>query len=310
MGGLKPAHDNQYGFDVEAPLWRGAYVSLDTSQQKTRGMVNGNVLVPLPSERTPLATDPALRAYVQLILDAYPDEIPNRTDIDPRMLNTNSPQRVDGQNWNTHFDQRHREPRQAGVSVRLPGQKVTAFQLVAGQNPDTTGLANDGRVTWHRDWTSATSTSATVAFDRTTSLLAPSKDNLGPSINVGGLQGLGPAPDVPAYRADNLFRQGVQVRHAHGAHEFVFGFEISRRQYNGFRSDSSRPDIAFIADSQNDAITNLRLGLPYSMVASIGDLSAGFRSWEMSYYAGDTWRAGANLTAELWASLPTQPGAQ
>ncbi len=66
VGGLKPAHDNQYGFAVEAPLWRGAFLSLDMGQQKTRGMVNGNVLVPLPSERTPLATDPALRAYVLL----------------------------------------------------------------------------------------------------------------------------------------------------------------------------------------------------------------------------------------------------
>jgi hypothetical protein len=241
VGGLKPAHDNQYGFAVEAPLWRGSFLTLDTNQQKTRGMVNGNVLVPLPSESIPLATDPALRTYVQLILNAYPDEIPNRTDIDPRMLNTNSPQRVDGQIWNTHFDQR------------------------IGSRDN----ANDGRVTWRRDWTAATSTSATVAFDRTASMLAPSKDNLGSSINVGGLQGLGPSPDVPAYRADNLFRQGVQVRHAHGVHTFVFGFEISRRQYNGYRSGSSRPDIAFIADSQNDAITNLRLGLPYSMAESI-----------------------------------------
>jgi hypothetical protein len=296
VGGLKPAHDNQYGFALEAPLWRGSFLTLDTSQQKTRGMVNGNVLVPLPSERTPLAADPALRAYVQLILNAYPDRIPNRTDIDPRMLNTNSPQRVDGQIWNTHFDQRIGSRDKLMFQYGYLGQKVIAFQLVAGQNPDTAGFANDGRVTWRRDWSPATSTSATVAFDRTTSLLAPSKDNLGPSINVGGLQGLGPSPDVPAYRADNLFRQGVQVRHAHGAHTFVFGFEISRRQYNGFRSDSSRPTVAFIADSQNDAITNLRLGLPYSMVESIGDLSAGFRSWEMSYYAGDTWRAGSNLT--------------
>jgi hypothetical protein len=296
VGGLKPAHDNQYGFDVETPLWRGAHVSLATSQQKTRGMVNGNVLVPLPSERTPLATDPALRAYVRLILNAYPNEIPNRTDIDPRMLNTNSPQRVDGQNWNTRFDQEIGRRDKLSVQYGYLGQQVTAFQLVAGQNPDTTGVSHDGRVTWRRDWSAATSTSATVAFSRTTSLLAPSKDNLGPSINTGGLQGLGPAPDVPAYRADNLFREGVQARHEYGAHSLVFGFEIARRQYNGFRSDSSRPTIAFIADAHNDAITNLRLGLSYSMVTSIGDLSAGFRGWEMSYYAGDTWRAGANLT--------------
>ena len=74
---------------------------LETTQQKTRGMVNGNVLAPLPSERTPLATDPALRDYIQRVLNSYPNEVPNRTDIDPRMLNTNSPQRVDGAGWDT-----------------------------------------------------------------------------------------------------------------------------------------------------------------------------------------------------------------
>jgi len=100
------------------------------------------------------------------------------------------------------------------------------------------------------------------------------------------------------------------VRHEHGTHTFVFRFEIARRQFNGFRSDSSRPRSLSSPDSQNDAITNLRLGLPYSMVIAVGDLSAGFRSWEMSYYAGDTWRAGLEPHPQLWASLPTQPGAQ
>ena len=104
---------------------------------------------------------------------------------------------MDGQIWNAHFDQQIGSRDNLMFQYGYLGEKVIAFQLVAGQNPDTMGFSNDGRVTWRRDWTSATSTSATVAFDRTTSLLAPSKDNLGPSINVGGLQGLGPSPDVP-----------------------------------------------------------------------------------------------------------------
>ena len=307
VGGLKPAHDNQYGFSVEAPLWRGAFATLDMGQQKTRGMVNGNVLVPLPSERTPLATDPTLRAYVQLILNSYPNEVPNRTDIDPRMLNTNSPQTVNGQNWNTRFDQQIGARDKLVLQYHLMDSKVIAFQLVAGENPDTTSWSNDGRVTWIRDWTPSTSTSATVGLDRTTSLLVPSKDNLGPSISVGGLTGLGPPPDIPQYRADNLYRYGAQLRHTHGTHAFFFGFELSRRQYNGYRSDSSRPYINFTANGQNSSITELRLGLPYAMVLSIGDISGGFRSWGPSFYAGDTWHASPNLTVSYGLRYEPSP---
>ena len=57
--------------------------------------MNGNVLVPLAAERTPLTTDPATFGLVQRWIDAYPKALPNRTDIDPRALNTNSPQAID-----------------------------------------------------------------------------------------------------------------------------------------------------------------------------------------------------------------------
>jgi len=111
---------------------------------------------------------------------------------------------------------------------------------------------------------------------------------------------------VPGYRADNLFARSAgapRTRHSH----VRLRVRIARRQFNGFRSDSSRPTVAFIADFQNDAITNLRLGLPYSMVIAVGDLSAGFRSWEMSYYAGDTCaRARASPSAMGFATNPAR----
>ncbi|MEZ5366564.1 MAG: hypothetical protein R2748_30555 [Bryobacterales bacterium] len=41
-----------------------------------RGQVNGNVPVPLESERTALTTDPVVRPIVEDILSAYPAEAP------------------------------------------------------------------------------------------------------------------------------------------------------------------------------------------------------------------------------------------
>ena len=73
-------------------------------QRKIRGMVNGNVLVPLAEERIPLATDPATRSIVQRYLNAYPNVLPNRLDFDPRALNINSPQRIDEVDGTTRLD--------------------------------------------------------------------------------------------------------------------------------------------------------------------------------------------------------------
>src|SRR5262249_33447813 len=89
VGGVQPAHQNEYGLGLAGPLWKGAYISLDGSQHKIRGSVNGNILVPRLNERAPLITDPATRRIVERFLAAFPGVPPNRTDIVPRALNTN-----------------------------------------------------------------------------------------------------------------------------------------------------------------------------------------------------------------------------
>ncbi|MCC6539708.1 MAG: hypothetical protein IT162_19320, partial [Bryobacterales bacterium] len=62
---VRPARENEPALSVSGPAWRGAWVAVDLSLQRLRGNVNGNVLVPLLSERTALATDPALRRIAQ-----------------------------------------------------------------------------------------------------------------------------------------------------------------------------------------------------------------------------------------------------
>ncbi|MCX6631020.1 MAG: hypothetical protein NTW28_25690, partial [Candidatus Solibacter sp.] len=81
-GAVKPSRQNNYGGRfVERVKGLGVFTG-NLSQRKVRGMVNGNALVPLASERTPLATDAAVCALVARFLAAYPDELPNRADLD------------------------------------------------------------------------------------------------------------------------------------------------------------------------------------------------------------------------------------
>jgi len=105
VGGLPPARENSYGFAFGRRVWKGAAITVDGSQNRIRGNVNGNILAPLPSERTPTATDPAVRSFIQRVLDAYPNAAPNRPDINGRMLNTNAPQRINDDAFSVRLDQ-------------------------------------------------------------------------------------------------------------------------------------------------------------------------------------------------------------
>ena len=299
VGDVKPARENSYGAELTGPLFRRTAFSLTGSQQKIRGMVNGNVLVPLPGERTPLATDPALAAYVSRILGAYPDEPPNRPDVNPRMLNTNSPQRVDSDTASGRLDHSVNERDRLGVRYQFVRQRVVAFQFVKGQNPDTTTRSHQSRLTWSRQSGPKFTLQATLGYDQIGSQLVPENNNVGPLISTGGLTSAGPHQDLPIDRTEKLFRHAVLARRNSGKHQTTAGYEVLRRHLNGVQNDSVLGSISFQNDGGRDAITNLRLGLATRMFISVGETYRRFRSWDQAYYVGDKWQATQALTLTL-----------
>src|SRR6266545_4539380 len=170
-GSLQPAHENDYGITAGVGVWRGGRLTVEGSQQALRGSVNGNVLVPLASERTPLATEPAVRRLIQRWMDAYPMALPNRTDIDPRALNINSAQSIDTEASNIRLDQTLRGRNRIFAQHAFTNQKVRAFQFVAGQNPDTNTKSHNARITWDHRFNSRALLDVTLGFDRVHSLL-------------------------------------------------------------------------------------------------------------------------------------------
>ncbi len=184
-------------------------------------MVNGNVLVPLLSERTPLAADPAvasLRAAHPGM--GIPAELPNRTDINKRMLNTNSPQTINSETASARIDQIITKRDRLALRYQRVHQRVLAFQLLKGQNPDTTTRSHQPRITWMRQQSSATTFNVSLGFDRLASQLVPEKNNVGSAVlHRAAFPSVGPNQDLPIDRAENMFRQAVQIRRVRGRHE-------------------------------------------------------------------------------------------
>ena len=298
-GPVAPARENEYGFGLSLPSWEGGFLTLDGSQRKISGNVNGNVLTPSLEERTPLATDPATRAFVEAILSAYPAELPNRTDLDPRALNTNAPQLIDNDSAGIQLDQAAGERNRFLFRYRFTAQGVEAFQLVAGQNPDTRTKSHDARVTWLRERGTAV-TRVSARFGRVGSLLTPDESWGGPLISAGSaISRLGAGSRIPTDRALNDFSYSAQRQQTQGRHQWTLGAELIRQQVNGSKSNTHRGLFTFRNDLGASAITNLRLGRATMYSVSIGNVHRGFRNWRSVLYAGDQWRALQNLTLSL-----------
>ena len=300
VGGVRPAHDNSYGFTLGMPLGNGTSGTFRGGQTRSRGNVNGNVLVPTPEERTPLSTDPATRAFVQRLFDAYPPDLPNRTDISPRALNTNGLQSIDNDQGSILIDRPVGRKSRLALQYSFTAQDVDAFQLVGGQNPDTSTKNHEARIGWSRNWSPRTTSNFVLGFDRVGSLLVSEETAVGPLVLMGFvIEFLGPDSNIPIDRALNRTRVAVRTTHTRGNHNLAAGAEILRRQVNGYEAESHRGLFLFGSDFGRNAITNIRLGTPSLYQIAIGNMHRGFRNWDMQYYLGDRWKASNSLTLDL-----------
>lgn len=295
VGAVKPARTNQYGAAFGLGLWRGGFFTFNGSQEKNRGSVNGNVLIPLPEERTALATDPATRLLVQKALDGYPNVLPNRPDIAARALNTNSPQTIDTDSATGQFSQKLRPREVLSARYAFTAQAVEAFQFIRGSNPNTRNRSHTTRLSWNRALGSRTVLDASIGFDRQNVVLSPTKDAPVTTL-VTGLSLLGPNPTIPLDRAQNRYRYAFSASNVRGRHTITTGAAVSRAQYNGYEDETSLGIFQYRADFGRDSITNLRLGTASTYTQALGTTYRAFRNTELQAYVGDRWVVNSKLT--------------
>lgn len=299
VGEVQPARTNDYGLNVGIPLGKRTALTLQMSQRRLLGQVNGNVLVPAADERLPITTDPDKLALIQRVIGAYPDELPNRTDINARALNTNAPQKIHNDRVSAVLDNSLGSNRLT-LRYNVTLQHVEAFQLVGGQNPDTTTKNHDARVTWNRAWSPYTTTDVTAGFERIGSLLVPEETSLGPFFLFSRiLQSIGPGGNIPIDRAQNLFRYGARLARNSGNHNIVVGVEALQKQVNGFESNNHRGTFSFRADFGRNAVENLLAGTPSQYRFAIGNAHRGFRNHSALTYVQDSWKVTPEFTLQL-----------
>lgn len=303
VGPVQPSRQNAYGGRATGDLGKAGYLTVNLGQRKVRGMVNGNVLVPLPNERTSTSPDPAVRAVVNKMFQAYPNIAPNRTDFDMRALNTNAPQRIDETDFNVRYDTIVKAKNKIGLYYATNQQHIKAFQLVAGQNPNTDLSNHTGRATLVRG-----NLQLTAQFQRNVSLLVSEPNAVGPRVRFGyQIEELGPDSGFPVDRAQNTFRYGWAYSKllAGGRHQIFAGGDYQRTQFNGIEASNIRPYFQFQNNFGRTAIENFRYGTPSTFEIVLGDMARGFRQSAGNAYIADRIKLTPNL--QLYIGLRYSP---
>ena len=312
VGDVLPSRRNQYGFRGGGPLGSDRLSFVWTAEEmRESGFVNGNVRVPLPSERTSLAEEPELHALIQSWLDAYPKEVPNRTEIDPRMLNTNAVQKIRNSGGTFRLDWEPDDGKQFSARYSINDNFIDSFELVIGQNPNQRLRPQTLNLAWQQQLSPATTLRLGANFLRRKVHLLVPPGSVGPNVSIGSeIEGLGPAFNMPIFQVGNDFQYLVAGTTSAGRHQLDWGGQVVRGQLNELHSDGLRGVVPFRNDFGRTALENFRYGTAtrYSFVA--GNLYRAWRRTDVNVFVNDRMRLapGLDLTIGLryeFAGLPT-----
>ena len=249
VGPVQKTHRNQYGFDVGGPLGKSFSIWLAGEDMRQPGYVNGNVLVPLPSERTPHTDDPGKYALISRWLAAFPNQAPNRPEIDPRMLNTNAFQYIRNSRGDVHLDWTLSEARRATLRYSLQDTYINSFQFVAGMNPNQRFRPQELDLGFQEQISPETVARIGVNFIRQKSDLEPPPGAVGPHVGIAQqVADLGPKNQFPIFRIANTFEYLALVSQTRRNHQINWGSEIRRYQVNDLQSFQALGDMWFSAN--------------------------------------------------------------
>ncbi|MEE8160304.1 MAG: TonB-dependent receptor [Acidobacteriota bacterium] len=314
VGPLRPSKRNEFGFSASGPVMKDKLfftTSLDLVRES--GFVNGNVRVPLLTERRPTSDDPATNTIVEALLQAYPPEAPNLPNVAPRQLNSNAVRRIDSVDWNFRMDYLLGAQDRLAFQYTLFDYSEDPFELVIGQNPKTDLRPQTFSATHRHTWSANTIVQSSFHFDRLAALLLPTERfrsllaPLGleavPDIDFGGgladVTGIGPGNQFPRKRFQNRFSGNVDLSYQRGRHQLRFGGRTTRIQLNDLQSDNSRGSFTFSNNFGRTAVENFLEGTPTTFTITLGDLDRGFRNWEHAFYGQDTYQIKPGLTLTL-----------
>ena len=142
---------------------------------------------------------------------------------------------------------------------------------------------------------------AGIEFDSQNGILGTTRDPVKegyPRIVTGIYNTWGDAAN-PITRRDNDFQYNYNLSWVHGTHNWKFGTEFTRIQFNPDIDPASRGQFTFTGLYTGNAMADLLLGTPASAIGATGTRLIYLRANQWHFFAQDDWKVTRRLTLNI-----------
>ncbi|MBI1747401.1 MAG: TonB-dependent receptor [Acidobacteria bacterium] len=301
-------HRHLYGGTLGGPIHKDKlffFQSIERTIDKGAGLVFRDIL--LPNERTPdpSVTNPADRAWIQGIIDRYPNVLPNfgsRTYVTLRGRNYPS------QDYSTRIDLPAKANHYFTFRYQFSGQVFdNEDNLVRGEATQQNNRQQNFGSTYTHVFTPKTVGEFRWAVGRRRTTVNIKDGNDTPIVRIGGYSygtTLGNSGVFPIFRFQTDFQYVYNLTTMlTPRNSLKVGADVRKQQLNDRADQYSRGFWSFGAAQGQSGIQNFLRGYVSSFTKSWGPNFLGNRMGEMNVYVQDDWKLRPNLTLNFGARL-------
>ena len=298
---------HQYGFTGGGPIKQNTlffYGSFD--QVKNGGFLGFTRDILLASERTPdpSVTNLADRAWIQGIIDRFPNVSPNNPASSSRAFSTTRRFSFPDEDYTGRIDWKASSSNAFVFRYQYSHQLRTSDDIIRGETADQNNRQQNFGATWTRTFTPRQVGEFRFGLGRRRTLVDIAAGNNTPVVRFSGSPGsgsiIGNAGGFPIHR----FQTDYQYVYNHslmlgGKMTIKAGTDIRFQQLNDLAENFNRGFWTFSTVGGRNAYQNFLRGFVTTFQKAFGPASLGNRIKEFNYYVQDDIRLRKNLVINL-----------
>ena len=274
------------------------------------GSINSTISLIPPEFRTP-RVDPSLpdaaerRAWVQSIIDRYPNVAPNNTVTNPYGYTASVKRTNQNQDMTGRVDYNISERDILYGRYQYGDALIQNEELVRGQNAKQDHAFQNAGLTWTHIFSPRWSGEGRFGFGRRNMLVGLVDGDNVPIVSFTGANtptNIGNAGQYPLKRVQNDFQYVYNVATQLGSrHNIRFGTDTRRYQLNENIEQMHRGFWTFNAAGAFSTVENFARGVVQTYQQGFGPKYNGYRTTEVNLYVQDQFRVSPTLSLDLGA---------